>query len=148
MPTPDELRASLAEARAALRDAITAASGAWEREPGDTGLKRDGSEEAAWTARKVAEHAIPSESFFTTAICAACGYPGVDAVTGDYATSADAIVQLDTVIEMCNKKLKYVSATDIEIQNEEWKTNVAGMLQFNAQHLTEHAAQIRAAAGV
>ena len=141
MATPDELRTAIGDGRQALKDAISAAASGWERTAA-------GENEDAWNARQTAEHVIPSEAFFTSAVCSACGYPGVDEVKGDYATAAAALAHLETVVEMCNKKLKYVSETDIEIRNEEWKTNVAGMLEFNAAHLNDHAAQIRAAAGV
>ncbi len=140
MANPDELRTALATGRQALKDAITAAASGWERAPGGEG-------EAAWTARQAAEHTIPTEAFFTNAVCTACGYPGVDQVTGSYATAADALKHLDEVVEMCNKKLKYVSETDLEKKHEKYGT-AADLLAGNANHLNEHAAQIRAAAGV
>jgi hypothetical protein len=140
MATPDELRAAIAEGRTALKDAIAAAAQGWERAPGGEG-------EASWTARQAAEHAIPVEAFFTSAVCSACGYPGVDEVKGSYPTAADALKHLDEVVEMCNKKLKYVSETDLEKKHERFGS-AADLLAGNAKHLQEHAAQIRAAAGV
>lgn len=142
MSNPDELRAAIADARTVLKDAIAAAAAGWERTPPGAA---DG--EAGWSARQTAEHAIPTEAFFTTAVCDACGYPGVDEVKGDYATAADALAHLDTVVEMCNKKLKYVSETDLEKKHEKFGS-AADLMGFNATHLSEHAAQIRAAAGV
>lgn len=139
MPTPDELRTAIAEGRQAFRDALSAAAAGWERQPGGTG-------EEAWSARQVAEHVIPAEAFFTTAVCKACGYPGVDRVTGSYATAQDAIKHFDEVVEMCNKKLKYVSETDLEKKHERLGTS-ADVMAMNANHLVEHAAQVRAAAG-
>lgn len=140
MATPDELRAALADGRQALKDAITAAAAGWDKAPGGEG-------EASWTARQTAEHAIPTEGFFTNAVCTACGYPGVDEVKGEYPAAADALKHLDEVIEMCNKKLKYVSETDLEKKHERFGT-AADLMAMNAGHLTDHAAQIRAAAGV
>ena len=67
MPTPDELRASIAEAREALRSSIAAAGDRWEVTADDD-----------WTPRKTAEHAIAAEVYFATEVCAACGYPGLD----------------------------------------------------------------------
>ena len=138
MPTADELRSAIADGRQALKEALAAAA-AWERQPAGTG-------EAAWSARQTAEHAIPTEAFFTSAVCTACGYPGVDQVKGDYPTAADAIKHLDEVVEMCNKKLKYVSEADLEKKHERFGS-AADLLAGNAKHLHEHAAQIRAAAG-
>ncbi|MFN0147996.1 MAG: DinB family protein [Dehalococcoidia bacterium] len=140
MATPDELRTAIAAGREALRSAISAASAGWERVPAGEG-------EAGWSARKTAEHAIPTEAFFTTAVCAACGYPGLEEVKGDYPTAADALTQLESVIESCNKLLKHVSVTDLEKKHEKFGT-AAELMAFNATHLNEHAAQIRAAAGV
>jgi DinB superfamily len=140
MPTPDELRSAIAEGRAALKSAISAAAAGWERVPAGEG-------EAGWSARQAAEHVIPTEAFFTTAVCAACGYPGLDEVKGDYPTAAAALTHLDTVIESCNKLLKHVSVTDLEKKHEKFGS-AQDLMAFNAKHLNEHAAQIRAAAGV
>lgn len=141
MATPDELREELAGARAALRAALEAASPAkWEVAPGT------GEGEEAWSARRAAEHAIGSEAFFTTAVCTACGYPGVEAVNPSYATPAEAVAGLDAMIELTNKKLKYVTAEDLEKKDERMGTSAA-IIELMASHLHDHAAQILAAAG-
>ena len=70
MATPDELRAALDTGRTAMREAIEAAEMGWRTTGGgDT-----------WSAQQTAEHTIEIEAFFTTAMCEACGYPGVDVV--------------------------------------------------------------------
>ncbi|MBI5948135.1 MAG: DinB family protein [Chloroflexi bacterium] len=138
--TPDELRAALADGRAALKAAIEAATAAWETQPAS------GEGEAAWSPRQVAEHAIPVEAYYTTVICKVCGYPGVDRVTASYATAAEALAGLDAVVEMCNKKLKYVSETDL-VKSDEKYGSCASLLKSNITHLNDHAAQIRAVAG-
>jgi hypothetical protein len=139
MPTPDELRAAIAEGRSELKAAISAAAGAWETSPGGAG-------EDAWSARQAAEHVIPTEGFFTTAVCKACGYPGLERITGSYPTAADALKHLDDVIEITNKKLKYVTETDLEKRDERFGS-AADLMAMSASHLKDHAVQIRAAAG-
>lgn len=139
MATPDELRADLAAAREEFRSAVTAAAGAWDAKPAA------GEGEDAWSARQAAEHAIAAEAFFTTAICEACGYPGVERVTPSYPAAADALEGHTTVVEMCDKKLRYVTEKDLEMKHERWGT-VADLLALCAHHLRDHAAQIRRAA--
>jgi hypothetical protein len=141
MATPDELRAAIAEGREILRAALEAAkAGDWERKPAGEG-------EAAWSAREVAQHVIPAEAFFATAICMACGYPGVEFTNRSYASPAEALTALDEVIEITNKKIKYVTDTDLEKAHDRFG-NVEGLMKTSAGHLRDHAAQIRAAAGV
>ena len=85
MAAPDELRAAIAEGRAAFRSALESANDSWEKTPAG------GEGEDAWSPRQVAEHLIPTESYFTTQICKACGYPGLDRVEASYATAAEAL---------------------------------------------------------
>lgn len=142
MPTPDELRAAIAEGRQVLRAALEAASrGDWEKKPAA------GEGEGAWSAREVAQHVIPAEAYFATEICVACGYPGVEFTNRSYATPAEALAALDEVIEISNKKIKYVTETDLEKPHNAFGS-VEGIMSYEAVHLAEHAAQIRAAAGV
>ncbi len=142
MATPDELRASLAESRAAFRAALEAVTDGWETAPAS------GEGEEAWSARKVAEHTIRAELFFTTAICDACGYPGVD-VPADmqFSTPAEAIAAFDTAVETTNKKLKYVSDTDLVKEHARMGSS-ENILNIGIGHLRDHAQQIRTAAGV
>jgi uncharacterized damage-inducible protein DinB len=141
MATPDELRAALEEARKEFRTALPEVDGAWEQQPAS------GEGEEAWSPRQVAQHVVAAEAYFTTAVCTACGYPGVDQVNPDYANATAALSAFDEVVEMCNKKLKYVTETDLEKTHERWG-NVEQIMQINAGHLRDHAAQMRAAAGV
>jgi hypothetical protein len=142
MATPDELRASIAESREALRAALEAAkAGEWEKKP------ESGEGEDAWSAREVAQHVIPAEAFFATQICVACGYPGVEFTNRSYESAADALAALDEVIEVTNKKIKYVSDTDLEKTHERFGS-VETMMNITIGHLKDHAAQIRTASGV
>lgn len=136
MATPDELRAALAEGRAAMREAIEAAEMGWRHAPG----------EGQWTAQEVAEHVIDTEARITTMICEACGYPGIDAGAPDCASSIEAVDEFDAVVNRCDGKLKHVTAEDLRKPHDQFGT-VEGIFEMNARHLVEHAAQIREAAG-
>jgi hypothetical protein len=142
MPTPDELRDEIAAGREVLRSALEAVKSAdWEKRPAE------GEGEAAWSPREVAQHVIPSEAFFATATCVACGYPGVEFTNRSYANADEALAALDEVIEVTNKKIKYVTDTDIEKPQDGFGT-VEALLTYQAVHLKEHAEQLRVAAGV
>lgn len=139
MATPDELRTSLAEARAKFRTSLESITADWETAP------QSGEGEDAWSPRKVAEHAIGAEAFFTNALCEACGYPGVEFERGaTYATPADAIVAFDAIVEATNKKLKYVSGTDLPKEHKSLGSSEK-ILGIAAYHMNDHAAQIAAA---
>jgi hypothetical protein len=138
MPTPDELRATLDEARAAFRATLESASENWDRKP------EAAEGEAAWSARQVAQHAAASEVYFAKAICDACGYPGPEVPRERYATPAEAIAGFDKAVETSNSRIKYVTETDLPRQHESMGS-VADMLATAATHLNEHAEQVRAA---
>ncbi len=144
MPTPEELRAAIAKGRADFKAAIEAAGDNWERKPSPGEGAGEG--EASWSAREAAEHTIDAEAWFATEACRACGYPGIDAVESSSPTAAAAVQAFDEVSAKADGRLKYITEKDLETAHEQMKT-VAGLLDYNAQHLQEHAAQIRAAAG-
>ena len=135
MATPDELRANLAEARATFRAAIEEAEMGWRRGPG----------EGAWTAQEVAEHVIQIEARITSMVCEACGYPGLEAGEPDCASSIEAVDEFDAVVNRCDEKLRHVTLEDLAKPHEHFG-NVEGIFEMNARHLTEHAAQMLAAA--
>ena len=140
MATPDELRAELAESRKVFRAALGELdASAWEKAP------QSGEGEEAWAPRQAAQHAIGAEAFFTTAICTACGYPGVEAPKPDFATPADAIAGYDSVIELCDKKLKYITEEDLAKPHDRFGS-VEGLLTVAASHLRDHAQQMKTAA--
>ena len=136
MATLDEARAALDNGRTAMREAIEAAEMGWRKTAGGD----------AWTAQQTAEHVIEIEAFFTTAMCDACGYPGVDVVRPDCASSTEALDEFDAVVNNCNAKLKHLTQEDLAKVHERFGT-VEEILAMNMNHLTEHAAQIREAAG-
>lgn len=135
MATPDELRATLAEARAAFREAIEEAEMGWRRSPG----------EGEWSAQEVAEHVIQIEARITTMICEACGYPGIEAGQPDCASSIEAVDEFDAVVSRCDARLQHVTQEDLEKPHENFG-NVEGIFGLNVDHLAEHTAQILGAA--
>ncbi len=135
MATPDELRATLAGARAAFREAIEESEMGWRRGPGD----------GAWTAQEVAEHVIEIEALITTMVCEACGYEGIEAGKPDCASFIEAIDEFDAVVDRCDAKLKHVTPEDLEKPHKRFG-NVAAIFEMNVQHLVEHTAQLLEAA--
>lgn len=140
MATLDELRTAIAEGRAVFRAAIEAAAANWERR-----LPPGGSEER-WSARQAAEHTIQAEVWFASEVCKACGYPGLDPIETSYVGAAEAAQAFGAVSVQCDGRLKYVTKKDLAMPHAELGT-VAEIMRYNAQHLREHAAQIRVAAG-
>ena len=140
MATPDELRTAIAEGRAVFRAAIAAAAANWERS-----LPPSGSEEA-WSARQAAEHTIQAEVWFTSELCTACGYPGLDPIEPSYPSAAEAAKAFGEVSAKCDGRLKYVTEKDLAMPHGELGT-VAEIMRYDAQHLLGHAAQMRTAAG-
>lgn len=131
MATPDEVRATLAEARATFREAIEQAEMGWRRGPGD----------GEWTAQDIAEHVIQVEARLTTMICEACGYPGIEVGQPDCASSIEAVDEFDAVVNRCDAKLNHVTPEDLEKPHERFGT-VEGLFELNVNHLTEHTAQL------
>ncbi len=143
MPTPDELRAAIAENRAAFRAALEGAAAAWEVAPAS------GEGEAAWSPRQVAEHAIPVEVYFASSVCDACGYPGVKwEGSKSFATATEAVEAFDAAIALANGRLKYVTETDLPKKKDDEKARTAQQwMELSAYHMLDHANQLRAAAG-
>ncbi len=139
MATPDDLRADLAAARNELADALAGAGDHWERKPAS------GEGEAAWSPREAAEHCIPADVAYASAVCLACGYPGLDRLEASYAGAADAKTGLEQVSAIADGRLKYVTEKDLAMKNQRGNS-VEDMIKANTAHFRDHAAQIRAAA--
>jgi hypothetical protein len=144
MATVEELRTSIEEKRAALREAISAAGGTWEVEPAP----------GEWTPRQTGEHAIGMEWMYGGLLAGALGAeapPGRDlALT----SSADALSALEAAIEDCSPLLQRVTDADLakpaelrgEVPSPDIPKTVEGVLWLTAFHLDDHAQQIAAAA--
>jgi hypothetical protein len=138
MPTPDELRADLAAARREFEDAVRAAGDAWERKPSS------GEGEDAWSPRQAAEHCIGADVAYATAVCVACGYPGLERWQGSYETPEAALEGFAQARALSEGRLKYVTDKDLLMKNERGYS-VEQIMAASAQHFRDHAAQIRAA---
>ena len=143
MPTADELRASVAAARAVLRTAITAAADNWETPKGAADDSGPG-----WSPRQAAEHAVPSEMMFADAICAACGYDGPENPLGDapsFASAADALAALDAVVAAADSKVEYVQDAELGKETAAFgfdAVSVAWLMEMDVWHLADHSAQM------
>ena len=138
MATPDELRADLAAAKQEFEEALKAAGEGWERKPAS------GEGEDAWSPRQAAEHCIGADVGYATAVCLACGYPGLERWQGSYATPEEALAGFGEARALSEGRLKYVTEKDLAMQNQRGYS-VEQMIAANAQHFRDHAAQIRAA---
>lgn len=141
MATADELRTQLAEARGEFRAALAGADSYWERQPAG-----GGEGEESWSPRKVAEHAIGAETYFTSAICKACGYPGVEPAKDTLPSVEEALQEFDRAVEATNGRLKHISEPDLKQPHPRFES-VEGLLNTNIEHMRDHAVQIRDAAG-
>jgi hypothetical protein len=142
MPTPDELRTTIAQARTAFRSSLESAASAWETKPAS------GEGEDSWSPRQVAEHAIPTEVFFATAVCDACGYPGVQYEgPSSFATAAEAVAALDGAVALADGRLKYVSDTDLPKRKDDATRTAQEWMELAAYHLNDHAQQIKTTIG-
>ncbi len=88
----------------------------------------------------MAEHVIPYEGWFASEVCAACGYPGIEPIAGPFATPHEAISAFDAACSKADGRLKYVTEKDLAMPHGRFGT-VAGVMERNARHLWEHAAQ-------
>ena len=136
--TPDEVRAELAAARKEFAEALSGAGEYWERKPAS------GEGEEAWSPRQVAEHLMPSDVAYASAVCVACGYPGLDRLEASYASAADAAAGMEQAAALADGRLKYVSEKDLEMKNQRGYS-VEQIILASASHFRDHAAQIRAA---
>ncbi len=138
MATPDEVRAELAEARKLFVEALSGAGPGWERRPAG------GEGEEAWSPRQAAEHCIGADVAYASAVCTACGYPGLERWQGSYATVAEAQRGFQDASAQADGRLKYVSDSDLAKTNQRGNS-VEEMIRASAAHFRDHAAQIKAA---
>ena len=134
MATPDELRDEITKAQDEFRSALDSAAEKWDQ--------KSGGSEPDWSPRQVAEHAVENELWYASEVCKACGYPGLDMTEFTFATLDDAKAGFDEAAAKSRGRLQYISDADLEMKH--WRMgSVAGTMRSHANHLREHAAQMR-----
>jgi hypothetical protein len=122
MSASDELREQILEARDAFRSALAA---------------------APWSdavAGVVAE-AAKQELWYASAVCAACGYPGLEIPEYAFANAEAAQEGYEAAVAKAQGRIKYVQDPELEKPYE--KTgDVAGLLREYAQTVRAEAAQL------
>lgn len=136
-PTPDELRASIARGRAALRQAIEVVSAAaWERAhppgPGET---------ESWSPRQAAEHAIAADVSFARRVARLAGFTSVDRYNPPLPTPQSAIDAIAEAAALADPVFAQVRVEHLPIESE-FANHLAGVMQIAGGHLREHAQQI------
>jgi hypothetical protein len=139
MPTPDELRADIAAARADFQSALEGASASWEKAPAPGAEGED-----AWSPRQAAEHAIGADLYFASEVCGACGYPGLELSRLSLATPAEAITAFAEASAKSDGRLKYAADNDLSMQHKRIG-RAADDTELSPRPPRAHAAQIRAA---
>ncbi len=140
MASADELRATIASGRDKLREAINGASGKWEMgvEDGD---------EANWGSRKVAEHCIGSETYFSKMIADVMLSKAPESGDASFETPADAITGLEALTASTDKIIRYVEDRDLAKtapmpDGTPFSKDIEGVLAIMGWHLDNHANQI------
>lgn len=140
MATADELRATIETNRQKLREAIDGASGKWVMgvEDGD---------EANWGARKVAEHCISSETYFSGMVAGVMLSKAPESSEGSFETPAEAITALEALAGSTDKIIRYVEDRDLTKtapmpDGTPFSKDIEGVLQIMGWHLDNHANQI------
>lgn len=140
MASADELRTRIETNRAALKAAIEAAGPRWEQSPG-------GEE---WAPRRVAEHAIGAERAFGGWIATAMQGRPPEQQQLALAAPAEAAAALEAAAADFTRVVRYVEDRDLAKVADHptpYPKTVEGVLQLSADHLDNHAKQIRAAIG-
>ncbi len=113
----------------------------WERKP--TGSPEG---EAAWNARQVAEHIAGAATFFGAGIASALAIPGPARNQPTFETAEDAMAGTATAHEALFGVVDALSDDQIGTEFEAprfGKTSAANLLALVANHLGDHAGQLR-----
>ena len=140
MASADELRQTITENRAKLREAIEGASGNWVL--GDV----EG-DEANWGSRKVAEHCIGSEAVFAGMVAGVMLSKAPEREELSLESSADAVAALEAAAASTDKVFRYVEDRDLAKtapmpDGAPFSKDIEGVLTLAAYHLDDHAKQI------
>lgn len=139
MASAEELRQQLATNRAAFREALSALSGKWELPAPDD----------EWTPRRVAEHAIGAEVMFATRCFEAMQSKPSDWERLPLETPDAATARLDAAAAVADRAYRYVEDHDLQKPGNpggDYPKTVEGILLSAINHLSEHAATLRARA--
>jgi hypothetical protein len=141
MPSPKELRAQLAEARAEFQAALHEVHAKWDQKPAG------GEGEDAWSPKEVAQHVIGADRFFTNNIAQACGAPAMDRPPVDVSTPGAAAASFTRIATDDDAVLRHVSDGDLAKTHETrlGVLSVEQLLTGMTSHLRDHTAQLRAA---
>jgi hypothetical protein len=143
MPSAEEHRARIRDGRAALRAAIAGAERRWETSPG-------GDDEASWAPRRVAEHIVASDRYFTGMIATVMEGKPPPRLEYAFAAPGEAIAALDASTVDCEKVLRYIEDRDLAKvvplpERIPAPKTIEGTLLLLAHHLNDHARQIAGA---
>jgi uncharacterized damage-inducible protein DinB len=138
MASADELRSAVEQARQELRAAIEAAAGRWEESPG-------GEE---WAAKRVAEHVVGAERGYAGRVATAMQGRPPERTELQLASAEEALQALEAAGADFSRVVRYVEDRDLKKVPEPGKPDVEAIMRGAADHLREHAEQIRAAAAV
>jgi hypothetical protein len=140
MASAEEHRAAIRAGRDALQQAIAAAGPHWELSPGGDG-------EASWAPRKVAEHIVASDRYFTAMIATVMEGKPPARLEYAFADPGEAIAALDASTVDCEKVLRYIEDRDLDKavplpERIPAPKTIEGTLLLLAHHLQDHARQI------
>lgn len=142
MASADECRATIDANRDALRNALMGAGGSWDQSPSES------DDEAEWSPRQVAEHAIAAERSFASMVAAVTSAEAPERQELSLATVEEAIAAFEAAINDANAVLLGLTDDDLAIEARavgSFPPTVEGVLQLTAYHLEDHAQQIAAA---
>ena len=138
MAKADDLRATIEANRKALREAIEEAGAKWEQAAGDD-----------WAPRKIAEHAIGAERYFAGVIATAMQGNPPERQPMELGSSAAAIEAMTAAEADFNRVARYVEDRDLvkaATVTGDYPQTVEGALKLSADHLADHAQQLKQAA--
>lgn len=134
MASAKELRDMISKNREALRQAIEAAAGKWETAPA-------GEE---WSPRKMAEHAVGADLRDGVQAAAILGGNPPTGPETSFDSAQAAIDALTKIGAEVDKRFSW--AEDRDLSKGRDGNTLESILNHDASHLAEHAAQIKAAA--
>ncbi|MGH2584778.1 MAG: DinB family protein [Dehalococcoidia bacterium] len=131
-----DLRQAIDQARAEFRSALADAAACWEHPP-------NGCDAGAWAPRQVAEHVMGAELGYAGAVASALGreWPAWEVFT--FASVLGALAAFDHVAGISSAIMGHVIDDDLSANVPSGAT-VLEVMQKAADHLKEHARQIRA----